>query len=306
VGTAGDGLHTMDRTKGTFERHLYDSSHPDKLSRPPIKNGIIYVVDHITFITEDAKRRIWVGTFEGGINVYDPSTGKVSYYGADNNSKEKLGNNDFWTAFRTMDEVVWISTYTGNLYKVLPYQNVLPYTNSGTEVRSFSEDDVHTLWLGTVKGLIHKDSNGKEEQFLVDKDSSSGSNQILDIEKDDKKFWVATPHGLYVFGLVTKTFSAYYHRSGYANNLVSDTVIRIKKDLDNKLWIGTINGLDLMDTKSGTFTHFQNSLKDTASISNNFVIAISIDKKQNVWVGTLKGLNRLHKKQGVLKDTLTN
>ena len=31
VGTAGDGLHTMDRTKGTFERHLYDPLHPDKL-----------------------------------------------------------------------------------------------------------------------------------------------------------------------------------------------------------------------------------------------------------------------------------
>jgi hypothetical protein len=34
VGTAGDGLHTMDRNKGTFERHSYDPAHPEKLSRP--------------------------------------------------------------------------------------------------------------------------------------------------------------------------------------------------------------------------------------------------------------------------------
>ena len=26
VGTAGDGLHTMDRATGAFERHLYDST----------------------------------------------------------------------------------------------------------------------------------------------------------------------------------------------------------------------------------------------------------------------------------------
>jgi len=50
VGTAGDGLHIMDRSKGTFERHLYDPSHPDKLSRPPIKNIYSYAVDHIKFI----------------------------------------------------------------------------------------------------------------------------------------------------------------------------------------------------------------------------------------------------------------
>ena len=37
VGSAGDGLHKMDRTKGTFERLLYDPSHPDKLSRPPVQ-----------------------------------------------------------------------------------------------------------------------------------------------------------------------------------------------------------------------------------------------------------------------------
>src|SRR4051812_41820617 len=77
VGTAGDGLHTMDRTKGIFERHMYDPSYPDKLSRPPIKNRLVNAVDHITFITEDNNGRVWIGTFEGGINVYDPSTRKV-------------------------------------------------------------------------------------------------------------------------------------------------------------------------------------------------------------------------------------
>ncbi len=37
VGTEGDGLHTMDRMKGIFERHLYDPLHPQKLSGPALK-----------------------------------------------------------------------------------------------------------------------------------------------------------------------------------------------------------------------------------------------------------------------------
>ena len=76
VGTAGDGLHTMDRSKGTFERHLYDSTHPYKLSRPRAKNVYSYGVDHITFITEDANGRIWIGTFGGASTYTIPPTRK--------------------------------------------------------------------------------------------------------------------------------------------------------------------------------------------------------------------------------------
>ncbi len=36
VGTKGNGLHTLDRKTGRFTRHLYDPSHPEKLSRPPL------------------------------------------------------------------------------------------------------------------------------------------------------------------------------------------------------------------------------------------------------------------------------
>jgi len=303
VGTAGDGLHTMDRTKGTFERHLYDPLHPDKLSRPPVKDTLLWVADHITFILEDHKGRIWVGTMEGGINVYDPSTQKASYYGSAKNSKEKLGNNDFLTAYKTKDNVIWIGT-TGNFYKILPYKNVLPHIKLGKEVRCFAEDDANTLWMSAGNGLIHITTNGKEEQFLIDKDWSYADDYIHYIEKDDNKFWLSTPHGLYRFDPGAKTFAGYFHQPGNVNGLLSNDVRAVKKTTDNRLWIGGLNGLDLMDTKSGTFTHFQNKLNDTGSISSNAVFAINIDKEQNVWAGTDKGLNRLDSQTGLFKRYL--
>ena len=79
VGTAGDGLHTMDRSTGKFTRHLYDPKHPEKLSRPPVRNNLGYVDDHITFINEDVTGAIWIGTF-AGLNRYDPQTQKIKYY----------------------------------------------------------------------------------------------------------------------------------------------------------------------------------------------------------------------------------
>lgn len=70
IGTNGDGLHTMDRKTGVFTRYPYNPNNPEQLSRPAVKNGI----DHITFITEDAENKIWIGTMFNGINRYDPDS----------------------------------------------------------------------------------------------------------------------------------------------------------------------------------------------------------------------------------------
>src|SRR4030095_2685593 len=39
VGTAGDGLQTMDRNNGLVTHYYYDPKHPEKLSRPPLNKS---------------------------------------------------------------------------------------------------------------------------------------------------------------------------------------------------------------------------------------------------------------------------
>ncbi len=157
----------MNRSTGEFERHLYDSLHPEKLSRPPLKHDISYVVDHITFIIEDFKNRIWIGTLQGGINIYDPATQKISYYGANNGAVEKLTDDKCWTAYTTRDHITWVSTWGNNLYKVSPYQTSVPHVTTSTVVAPILEDESNSLWLGVRKGLMHIDKNGKEENFYA-------------------------------------------------------------------------------------------------------------------------------------------
>jgi signal transduction histidine kinase/ligand-binding sensor domain-containing protein len=311
VGTAGDGLHMMDRTKGTFERHLYDPLHPGKLSRPPVKKIRSFPDDFISFLKEDSKGRIWIGTLEGGINVYDPSTKQCTYYGTDKNSKEKLTNNEFTAACKTTDNTLWIcgagwiNGNKGNLYKIIPYKNSISHVRIGKVVRSFAEDRAGALWIGTEKGLVHRYVNGKEEQFLIDKDPSSPSNIIQYIEKVDDKLWLATGGGLYLFAPVTRTFSGYHHQPGNDSSLISDTVFVIKKASGNNLWIGSMGGLDLMDTKSGKFKHFPDKL-NTGSTNNNYLITIDLDKQRNVWVGHGNGLKRLDQHTQRFKKYLNN
>ena len=260
-----------------------------------------YGVDHITFITEDTQGNILIGTLEGGINAYNLSTQKVSYYGTDKNSREKLTLNGYWAAYKTRDNITWISTWGNLLYKINPYQNILPHTRIGKPVTAIAEDDAHTLWFGTEKGLIHKGGNGKQEHFLMDKNLSSLSNSIIAIEKIDNKFWLATGNGLYLFDPVKKTFSGYYHQAGKLNSLISDSVLAIKKGVGNKLWLGCVgNRIDLMDTKSGTFTHFADKSHEGV-VGDYDITSINTDKKQNLWIGSTKGLSQLDLRTGLFK-----
>ncbi|HUZ60381.1 MAG TPA: two-component regulator propeller domain-containing protein [Hanamia sp.] len=308
VGTAGDGLQTLNRATGVFTHYYYDPAHPEKLSRPALEKTLSYVDDHITFITEDNAGRIWIGTMEGGINVYDPSTKKVTHFSSDKNSKEQLATNEFWYAYKTRDGIIWISTWgltingIYNLYKINPYQNKLPHHYIRGGVNAFAEDSAHTLWLASNKGLIHIDSNGKEYKFLIDRDTSSPKNVILDIEKDKESntFWVATPHGLHHFDPVTKTFKAYHHIEGDANSLLSDTVFVVKPDTEDKLWVGTFKGLQTMDIKTGTFTkRFQSNAR--VATDNDIIEDILPDKNNQVWIATRGGLNKLDELSGHFK-----
>ncbi len=303
IGTAGDGLHTMDRAKGIFERHPYDPLRPEKLSRPLIGKTIPYGFDHITFITEDNKQRIWIGTFEGGINVYDPTTQKVSHYGTDSNSNQKLNDNHFWSVCKTRDDILWISTWENKLYKINPHIVNLPYIRTGSPIFDFAEDDAHELWMGSQSVFIHREHNGKHEKFPFAKKPGQTDNPLLFIKKDHAKFWITTFQGLYHFDPVTKTLMGYHHEPGNANSLGSDTVFALSKTKDSQLLISTNAGLDLMDLKTGTFKHFQNDTKDTESI-NNQAIAIHVDKNQNVWLGSANGLDLLNVQTGKSKKYL--
>lgn len=304
VGTAGDGLHTMDRKTGKFTRHPFDASNPNKLSRPSVKNTLNYVADHISFITED-KGKIWIGTFENGMNVYDPVTKKCTYYGNQTDNSGEPAFAGCWSVLKTKDNVVWLSTSESKLFKVLPYQNVLPFTHTGTIVLSFAEDNLNRLWLGTDKGLTYRDSNGKQQHVLIDNNESSLANFILGIEKVDDKFWLATPRGFYSFDPLSKSIKGFLHQQGILNSLHCDTVEVVRKGEGNTLWLGGSDGADLFDIQTEKFTHLLDR-KAAGTDRPVIVTAVASDNMHNVWFGTSEGLFK-RSSDGTLKrylDTL--
>ena len=303
VGTVGPGLQILDRKTGKFERLSFDPKHPDKLSAPQtIKTDMVPdALDHVTFINEDWLGRIWIGTLDGGINVYNRRTGKTTLYSEKLTGKQHLETSQYWCSYRTQDSILWIASWgEPEVYKISPYDNKLPHYRLNETVNCFLEDAAGKLWLGTNKGLRLAVDSGNKQVFSVSKDPKSDKNIVDYMVKDNEnKIWIKNKTGLYVFDPVNKKFKEYHHKKGDTSSLVSDEVLFIKPARPGTLWVGTRQGLDLMDIKKEKFKHYQNKPADPNSISFNSIYSIEIDNKQNVWVGTERGLNKL--KPGTIK-----
>jgi ligand-binding sensor domain-containing protein len=95
---------------------------------------------------------------------------------------------------------MWLTTWGGDLYKINPFQVKAPYTQLGIPFYAFAEDNVNTLWMATIYGLLSKDSSGKVQRFLIDKDTGSVNNLINELVIDEEnRIWTCYQSWLILF-----------------------------------------------------------------------------------------------------------
>ncbi len=303
IGTAGDGLHTMDRKTGLFTRLTYNPEKPGELCRPPKKDRL----DHITFITEDAEKKIWIGTYSNGIIRYDPQSKKITQYG---NNADKIGalkDSTSWCANATPEGFIWLSTENANLFKIDIYNIVVShFGNNPTDgVSAFNEETDSVFWYGTNSGLIRKDfKNGITRRFVnvPGNKNSLSNNAVTEILKDKQgNFWIGTANGLNQYNFKTGSFTRYLQDSN--NNAITgrNAFSSICEDRDSNIWAGTFRGgLYMLNRNFGTFTRYQNDPADTNTISNDVITSILEDKTTDLWIGNENngGLNKMNRRSG--------
>ncbi|MEP6595867.1 MAG: two-component regulator propeller domain-containing protein, partial [Ginsengibacter sp.] len=304
IGTYGDGLHTMDRAKGTFTRYHYDPAHPEKLSRPYLKRR--RTADGITFIHEDATGIIWIGSYEGGLNLYNPATRLVTHYEG-RQQPDSLFNDGTWAIYSSRDGVVWMSTTGDNQYRINPFQKHIPHhTLPEGQVNALLYEPGNMLWIGSTKGLLRYDRNNKSiRRFLNNPNdpSSLSHNVINSITKDkDGNIWIGTNKGLNKFNRNKGTFTRYDINSKNTS-FISDYIINVYSDAESNLWMASTGSVDRMDLKTGKFTNYLRDAADTSDFGNNGAISIFQDNRKKLWVcGNI--VRQLDQKTGKLKDYL--
>src|SRR5688572_5091666 len=291
VSTAGDGLHTMDRATGLFERHRYNPANPEKLSGPPRKKKSDVDMD-LFFIQEDGAGAIWFGASGGWITQYNPKTKKAKHFDSFNIDPQAM--NAVSGAFTSREGILWITTWLGNIYQVNPFQTTIQHFHFGDIVHEIYEDASGVIWLGSFKGglIRHHRNSGSIKRF------SSGvtgpttlKDEVIEsiYEEDDNTLWIGGEEGLHRYNKKKQTFTSYVHDPKNENSVSGGHVYDILEDKPGFLWLATRNGLDLFDTRKGIFKHYEDEPENSSSLGHNEVLSVVKDDSGNVWIGTHGG-----------------
>ena len=311
IGTSGDGLHTMDRDKGMFERHVYNPARPEQLSRPAKKGDL---PDPITFIREDAGGGIWIGTYRSGINRYDTGTKKITHYESSNGYPDK----SCWASFKSREGVLWLSSTdeVGLLYRVDPPFHPIKDINTKSLTFCIHEDPRGLLWVSYFgKGIAQYDKEKKlVHQF--DYDTTDSLNLLTTVttsifQSQPDTIWLCTFRGVILFDKITNHFSWLRYKTegdpAPKKFAVTNGVFQIIQGKNGLKWIATGDGLFQYNPENQTIKKYLPNPKDSNTISSNAIKSVLEDPGGDIWAGAFlgeKGINRLNINTGHFRHYL--
>ncbi|WP_162054656.1 two-component regulator propeller domain-containing protein [Pontibacter pamirensis] len=254
-----DGLHR-------YDGYRYTSYYHD----PNDKNSLSNNVTETVFVSKDGA--IWIGTFGGGMDLFDPHANTFTHFVHDPKDSTSLSDNLVTAILEDREGVMWVGTH-GGLHRFHPENGTFTrYQHNPQDSTSLSHDQVRalyqdregTLWVGTGSPWNSKPGEG----------------------------------GLNRFHPKTGTFTRYLHHPNDPGTLIDNKVRAIYEDSRGTFWVGTLgDGLHTMDREKGTFTRHQYNPDQPEKLSRTPIIGknqdgvsfIHEDVTGAIWIGTQGG-----------------
>jgi len=278
IGTEDAGLNKLDAKTGLFTTYLPDGDH----------NSIAYSNVHGLMADGD---KLWVGTFEHGLDLMDIHSGKViKHYTA--GTLSGLRSNFIIAFYKTRAGIMMLAT-TNGVYSYDPKRDRfvpvdgLPFTFYNLLL----EDERGFIWAGSFNEGIFRFKPGQKgfKNFSHSEydQKSLSHNTINSIFQDSRKnIWITTDGGgLCLYNKGNATFKRYTLKDGLPSNFL----FRIEEDADHSLWISSTRGLIHFDPAMGTFktyTRADGLLTDQFNYSSSFKDPLS----GRLYFGSVKGL----------------
>ncbi len=240
----------------------------------------------------DDSNLIWIASWGGGVEVFDPRSEKITSYVNNPADANSISDNNVQSIFQDSKGKYWFGTYTKGLnqfdpktgkFKVYMHDENNPNSLTSNRVWSINEDNNGALLIGTNEGLDKLDPfTGKITHY-----NNAVNDRVRVIYRDkSNRLWLGTQNGLCLFDTSTGTNKYFFSSS---DDPSTNTITSIFEDSRGVLWVGTANGLNILNRNTGEFIRYENNQNDPNSISNNDIRAICEDLSGNVWICTRGG-----------------
>lgn len=284
IGTRA-GLSIFDGKTNKFSNHYHSPFDSKSLSDNTIWS----------FLADDAGS-IWVGTFAGGLNIYNPLNANFRNIGEKLGAGMGLSNSVVNAIIPSKDGGFWAGTHSGGLNYINPDKEesrsytIKMYSNrSSNYIKTLADDGKGNIWAGTLDGLALFNTQSKQTKYFffpIQGAKLSGSlvNFVLPTEDG---VWAGTNGAGLRFRAndgTVKTFLKSEDKYSIADNFVTS----ILRDDKGNLWVGTQSGLSYLDVRLQKFTRRYRKAKDR-SLSHSTILCLFRDGNQRLWIGTEGG-----------------
>jgi ligand-binding sensor domain-containing protein/serine phosphatase RsbU (regulator of sigma subunit) len=273
-----DGLARYDGTKVRVYR-------PNETDPASISGG------YITALVLDKSGKLWVGTAENGVNLYDPDTDRFTRF--THGPKGGLSSEGVTSIARDAKDRIWLAMSGGGLNRFEPSNGTFAEYLTGpleTALTTIGVDPAGSLWLGTTSdGVIRwNPDDGTSTSFrpTPGDDRGLGATPITTILASTAgKIWIGSDgDGLFSFDPASKKFVRHRHGTNDPGTISDDHVSVLLEDRHKNLWIGTTNGLNRMEP-SGRLVQYHHDPNDVTSLSFPGVESLYQDAGGVMWVG---------------------
>lgn len=193
----------------------------------------------------DRKGRIWAGGIFGGLQVYDPSSGRFRHWEHQADDPHSLSSNEVWDIAQTADGALWVATQDGldrmradekGFDRVALSADGAAASSFGT-VRALLAEADGRLWIGAESGMYLRLADGQMQSVPVDPAYTGDVHNIWSIDGGDGEVRIAAGEALLVIGA-----------DGMARPLLQKSTSRVvssARDAHGRLWIGKTDELVL-------------------------------------------------------------
>jgi ligand-binding sensor domain-containing protein len=283
-----------------------------KVYKPDTNNPFSLNDRSITSMVEDQQGYLWIGTRNGGLNRYNPVSGKFTNFTHDQTNHQSIASNQVH-ALCLDENGMWIGTDNGLDYldfetNVFTHYRVSSddkgvFKLSSNYITTIMKDSKGALWIGTINAGLNvydKARNVFTAYKYKENDSASLShNRVLSIaEGRNGDVWVGTARGLNRYNPIANYFTRYLNSPNNSHTLAGNVIHAVHMDRSGGLWVGTDNGLDRYDPQAKKFIHHKHQPSVANTLSKNEVYAIYEDTNGILWIGTYGGgLNKYNRQQ---------
>ncbi|MCC8187694.1 MAG: response regulator [Bacteroides sp.] len=283
IATKGDGLVRAEKTgdlRYSLTRYRHD---PDDIYS--LSNDNLYCVH------EDNKGRIWIATFDGGINyISRQSDGSTTFINHRNHLKGYPIDLCYKTRYITSDNRgrIWVGTTAGAVtfpedFTAPEDVEFLHFERIPSDPQSLSNNDVHwitatdtDIYLATFGGGLNKllsiDEQGRGEFRSFSVQDGLASDVLLSIQKDDQgMLWITSENSISSFDPQTERFENYDDRSIMFRVRFSEAAS--EKTYQGNLLFGSSNGIFIFHPDSASKSDFVPPIVfSTLRVANELVL----------------------------------